>query len=131
MCVFVVGKLPPIFTSFLRHLIVGIKLLVLILSYLLSQKIPMRELRASEKMDIVELAVTMQAGVCPYIVGFYGCLIRDVSLIGVYDNCSILKADTSITYLTSKTRVVCHLLCGYIRWFYFWKSRPRQTDREV
>ena len=44
------------------------------------QKIPMRELRASEKNDIVELAVTMQTGVCPYIVGFYGCLIRDVSL---------------------------------------------------
>ena len=30
-------------------------------------------------MDIVELAVTMQTGVCPFIVGFYGCLIRDVS----------------------------------------------------
>ena len=39
----------------------------------------MRDLRASEKSDIVELAVTMQVGVCPYIVGFYGCLIRDVS----------------------------------------------------
>ena len=39
----------------------------------------MRELRATEKSDIVELAVTMQTGVCPYIVGFYGCLIRDVS----------------------------------------------------
>lgn len=45
------------------------------------QKIPMRELRASDKMDIVELAVTMQTGVCPYIVGFYGCLIRDVSAV--------------------------------------------------
>lgn len=42
----------------------------------------MRELRASEKMDIVELAVTMQTGVCPFIVGFYGCLIRDVSFFG-------------------------------------------------
>ena len=42
----------------------------------------MRELRASEKMDIVELAVTMQTGVCPFIVGFYGCLIRDVSFLG-------------------------------------------------
>ena len=43
----------------------------------------MRELRATDKSDIVELAVTMQTGVCPFIVGFYGCLIRDVSLQGL------------------------------------------------
>lgn len=50
------------------------------------QKIPMRDLRASEKSDIVELAVTMQTGVCPYIVGFYGCLIRDVSTNFEFDS---------------------------------------------
>ena len=43
------------------------------------QKIPVRELRASDKTDIVELAVVMQAGKCPFIVEFFGCLIRDVS----------------------------------------------------
>ena len=44
-----------------------------------SQKIPVRELRASNKTDIVELAVVMQAGKCLFIVEFFGCLIRDVS----------------------------------------------------
>ena len=45
-----------------------------------SQKIPVRELRASDKTDIVELAVVMQTGKCPFIVEFFGCLIRDVSV---------------------------------------------------
>ena len=44
------------------------------------QKIPMRDLHATEKSGIVELALIMQTGVCPYIVEFYGCLIRDVSI---------------------------------------------------
>ena len=39
----------------------------------------MRELRVNDKQDVVELAMTMKSGVCPYIVDFYGCLIRDVS----------------------------------------------------
>ena len=43
------------------------------------QKIPVRELRTSDKSDIVELAVIMKTGVCPFIVVFYGCLVRDVS----------------------------------------------------
>ena len=46
---------------------------------LLFQKIPVRELRTSDKSDIVELAVIMKTGVCPFIVVFYGCLVRDVS----------------------------------------------------
>jgi len=41
------------------------------------KKIPVRELRASDKTDIVELAVVMQTGKCPFIVEFFGCLIRD------------------------------------------------------
>ena len=44
------------------------------------QKIPVRELRTSDKSDIVELAVIMKTGVCPFIVVFYGCLVRDVSI---------------------------------------------------
>ena len=61
------------------------ELILITLFLVFEQKIPMRELRASEKDDIVELAVTMQTGVCPYIVGFYGCLIRDVSNIEILD----------------------------------------------
>lgn len=41
------------------------------------KKIPMRDLHATEKSGIVELAMIMKGGVCPYIVEFYGCLIRD------------------------------------------------------
>ena len=39
----------------------------------------MRELRINDRSDIVELAVIMKTGVCPFIVVFYGCLVRDVS----------------------------------------------------
>ena len=46
----------------------------------LSQKIPVPELRGTDKRDIIELAVVMQSGRCPYIVEFYGCLIRDVCM---------------------------------------------------
>ena len=42
------------------------------------KKIPVRDLRATEKHEIIELAVIMKMGKCPYIVEFYGCLIRDV-----------------------------------------------------
>ena len=45
----------------------------------LLKKIPIRELRGTDKKDIIELAIVMQSGNCPYIVCFYGCLIRDVS----------------------------------------------------
>ena len=38
----------------------------------------MRDLHSTEKSGIVELAMIMKSGVCPYIVEFYGCLIRDV-----------------------------------------------------
>lgn len=41
------------------------------------KKIPVRDLRATEKHEIIELAVIMKMGKCPYIVEFYGCLIRD------------------------------------------------------
>ena len=62
------------------------------------QKIPMRDLHATEKSGIVELALIMQTGVCPYIVEFYGCLIRDVSAV-LYKSCSpfsiLLSCDIS------------------------------------
>ncbi|XP_064406210.1 dual specificity mitogen-activated protein kinase kinase 6-like [Halichondria panicea] len=41
------------------------------------KKIPMRDLHATEKSGIVELAMIMKHGACPFIVEFYGCLIRD------------------------------------------------------
>lgn len=42
------------------------------------QRIPVRELRGTDKKEIIELAIVMQSGNCPYIVSFYGCTIRDV-----------------------------------------------------
>lgn len=41
------------------------------------KKIAVRELRINDRSDIVELAVIMKTGVCPFIVVFYGCLVRD------------------------------------------------------
>ena len=45
------------------------------------QKIPMKDLKMTDRNEIMELAVVMQANRCPHIVGFYGCLQRDVSII--------------------------------------------------
>ncbi|KAL5474000.1 hypothetical protein EMCRGX_G028570 [Ephydatia muelleri] len=41
------------------------------------KKIPVRDLRQTEKKEIMEIAIVMKAGQFPYIVEFYGCLIRD------------------------------------------------------
>ena len=38
----------------------------------------MRELRISDKNEITELAVQTLSRTCPYIVDFYGCLVREV-----------------------------------------------------
>ena len=48
-------------------------------AFLYEQKIPLRDLRQTEKKEIMEIAIVMKAGHFPYIVEFYGCLIRDVS----------------------------------------------------
>ena len=43
----------------------------------------MKDLRVSDKSsggEILELAVVMKAKECPFIVQFYGCLVRDVSV---------------------------------------------------
>ena len=42
----------------------------------------------NDKSDIVELAVIMKTGVCPFIVVFYGCLVRDVSVTQL-NKCSV------------------------------------------
>ena len=39
----------------------------------------MRELRISDKNEITELAVQTLSRTCPYIVDFYGCLVREVT----------------------------------------------------
>ena len=42
------------------------------------QKIPLKDLRVSGN-EILELDVIKKAKQCPFIVVFYGCLLRDVS----------------------------------------------------
>ena len=41
-------------------------------------------LKMTDRNKIMELAVVMQAKKCPHIVGFYGCLQRDVSTYDIY-----------------------------------------------
>ena len=43
----------------------------------LSQKIPMKDLRTSGG-NVLELDVIKKAKECPFIVHFYGCLLREV-----------------------------------------------------
>ena len=47
------------------------------LSLSLSQKIPMKDLRTSGG-NVLELDVIKKAKECPFIVHFYGCLLREV-----------------------------------------------------
>lgn len=44
------------------------------------KRIALRELRISDKNEITELAVQTLSRTCPYIVDFYGCLVREGEL---------------------------------------------------
>ena len=70
----------------------------------------MKDLRVSDKSpggEILELAVVMKAKECPFIVQFYGCLVRDVSV-----PCASTYTCTSSLFLTLSI-----FLCVYVGLF--------------
>ena len=78
----------------------------------------------TDRNEIMELAVVMKAKHCPHIVGFFGCLLRDVSMcVCVCMPTFLFSISCVYEYVRSHTvynicvGVVCSMISVFLLWF--------------